>query len=773
MSTTRARGGVRVIIGAAALVTAAVTGPAPARAHAATDPGTFSVGLPTVVDPIRGVGEPDILVDNNNNPMVTGPGGSSAATSFFWYSKDGGLTYPLLGPANGHMICPASGGGDSLGTIDHATNQIYLVDQESLADLGFGTFDPKTGAVSAGCANNSEATADRPFEGVLSANSAAPQSRADSGKPLVYLSFACQACGEGANNSGLAFGWTDDGLTWHPADPGVTGDNTATNTFQEGGALSGLEWHGPTVVDPTTGYVFTAISCNQGSGCPDVSYTQNTVGSNAQVEMGVAVGVPYADPKNQDSGNLGQFQRMTYVPACINEVGCQEEGSLFPVIGMDSNHTLYEMWTEGNGFGSTTATPGAADWHIWYTYSLDSAADHHMHTQWSQPVQVDTGMQTATMGWMAVGDPGHLGFIWLGDTQMRAHPSAVDKDVTGNPGVAGASERQWHVFMSETTDGLSATPTFQQSQVGLGPNHIGDICLQGTVGCIETVGNRNMADFISVDIGPDGALQGTWANDANQLATLPTTLIPGLPLTETARQVSGPRLRGTGDVQDSRFDPTPTSGTLDPVGDATFNGTNVPQLDLTGSQITFDGQNVVVTMNASDLSSLASPDTTNQTHVWWLTTWQFQHKIWFAKAESDSGGAITCTAGAPASYDRPALNAQTGATLVDYQGGTAVSGCTQSGNSIRITVPANLVGNPANGDLLETASSYTALDNGQKPYVTSTAGNIPTIVDITPAYNAGLGVPGSDLPESPLAPALIMVGIAAAGSGVLRRRIRR
>lgn len=751
----------RVLVLAGVLGAFAFASPAPLRTAASpASPGTFAVGVPTVVDPVRGAGEPDIVVDNSNNALITGPGGSGAQTSFFYKSRDGGLTYPLLGPSGGHWVCTASGGGDSLGTIDRTNNDIYVTDQEALASLGLAKISGVSGQLtSQECANPPGVGADRPFEAIIpSGNSTTPQSAADNKKPIVYLSWACTACGGDAANSGLAFGWSDDGVTWHAADPGVTQDNILTNDVQEGNTLAAFEWHGSMVADPVNGNVFTALSCNPGNGCPNGS------GHN---EIGFAVGTP--QPAPIAATNVGQFAALTYHTACTGVTGCNEEGSLFPVLGMDSGRNLYEMWSEGNGFASTTGALNSEDWHVYYAVSPYSATDP-LHTHWNAPVRVDTNVPTATFGWMAVGDPGHVGFVFLG-SDTRKHPSA--KDAT----------RQWHAYMAETTNALDAAPVFQQAQVGTGPNHIGDICLQGTVGCIENSqpnstsgGNRNMADFISADIGPDGALQATWANDSNQFASRPTTLTPGLPLTTTARQVSGPKLIGSGNVTDSRFDTTPTTaGISDASGDALYpvqGGTNSPQLDLTSSNVTWDGSHVIVQMSVANASALTSPDTTNQKNVWWLTTWQFNHKIYFAKAQSAGGGAITCTAGLPSSFDRPGLNGQTVATLVDYSGGTAESDCKLSGNTFTITVAATDVGTPADQAVLESTAGYTVLDNGAPPEVGPGAGNIPTVVDASPAYDALLSAPAVNTPESPLAAGLLLGGGAVAFVYFRRRRDR-
>lgn len=728
MFTTRRalRLGLALVGGAAVALPMAGT---PLASHAAT---SFAVGIPTIVDPVRGGGEPDILVDNSNNALITAPAGSGAQTSFFWRSRDGGLTYPMLGPSAGHWICPAAGGGDSLAVMDRKSGNIYLTDQEALADIGSAVIDGRTGAVTTQCASAPGATADRPFEAVLNSTTA-PQSVADPGKQIVYLSWLCSGClGAGGANppsdGGLAFGWSDDGVTFHAADPGVSPDTLVTNTLEEGNTFQNFSEHGNTVVDPRTGYVYTGVTCSgkksaNGAACP------NTLGNN---EVGIAIGAPQSSPA---AANIGQFSKLTYQTAVNTDpdgTTMSQPNSLFPVLGMDSNGTLYEAYIEGDGFATPTdSLDDAAAWHIYYAYSTDAP----LHQHWSKPIQVDKGNQTATtdFGWMSVGDPGKLGFAWLG-TPKREHPSFQDK----------TDKRFWHPFMAVTTDGLDAHPQFQQQEVGIGPNHINDMCLQGTVGCIQNIGNRNMADFISTDIGPDGALQMTWANDSNELATLPTTLIPGLPLTETAREVSGPRLIGSGDVSDSRFSSVPTTaGISDATGDALYPvdssqgaQSNQKQLDLTASRVAWDGQNVVVHLSAADLSSISSPNAT-QPNVWYLTTWQFNHTIYFARAQSSATG-MSFAAGPAASFDRVGLNGQTVATLVDYSGGTAVQG-SQSGNDISITVPASLVGNPSNGSVLESVTAYTMLDNGAKPFVGPATGNMPTITDATPAYNGQLG----------------------------------
>jgi len=269
-------------------------------------------------------------------------------------------------------------------------------------------------------------------------------------------------------------------------------------------------------------------------------------------------------------------------------------------------------------------------------------------------------------------------------------------------------------------------------------------------------------------------------------------LIPGLPITETALQVSGPRLIGSGSVSDTRFSAAPTTnGIGDVSGDALYpvqGGTNVPQLDLTGSRIEWDGTNLLVHISAANLASLMSPDTANQNEVWWLTTWQFDHKVYFAKAQSILGQAPVCTAGIPKSFDRPGLNGQTVATLVDYGASTlaptasaSTVQCQQKGNEFVITVPPSDVGGPSAGSVLEAVTGFSLLDNGAPPCLIGSnapgdptpapCDNIPTITDATAAYNAILAPPSANVPEFPMAPLVIgLTGLVAAGGYAVRRR---
>jgi len=681
---------------------------------------TFKVGEPTIVDPIRSGAEPIIAIDNKGNPMVSAPGGSTVTTSWYWKSHDGGQSYQMLGPSSGHFLC-STGGGDSLLAYDKVSGDMYLTDQQSLASLATGKMTAD-GTTTSACFTTPAMSADRPFEAILhpTGKVVAPQVRENGGKPIVYLSWQCNGCFTGnavnaAKNEGpggLAYAWSDDGTHWHAADPGVPVDTLVTDQFYEAPVVTAYQWHGTMYADPETGNVFTAISCSS-SGCPN-GKTDN--------EFGVVEAKPGAN--RTDSTNAGQFASEEYrtVANKVNGKPMPDPGSLFPLLTGDSAGTLYMAWVQGDGFASdVNAAPPASSWHVYYSYSTDKP-DHKV---WSAPIRVDQGIESATtvFTWAQAGDPGKLAFTWLA-TPVRENPSRP------------TAAKPWYPYMAVVTGADTAHPAMQQSRVGVNPMHIGDICLRGTI-CVASNGNRNLADFISVDIAPNGAAMMTWCSDANQVSTLPTSTQTGVPITLTARQTAGPRLIGSGNVGDDRFSVASTGGKADIAGDGALSGaTSAPDLDLTGSSVSLKGSNVHIQMPVSNLADLSSPDS-SKSNVWWLTIWQFKNKIYFAKAESDSNGTPTFTAGEPSSFDRPGIALGTIPAMFDYRGGTSVTG-SKVGNQWMIDVPASVVGSPKQGDLLESVASFTVLDNGLPPFATA-VGNVPSVIDSTPAYNATLG----------------------------------
>jgi hypothetical protein len=119
-------------------------------------------------------------------------------------------------------------------------------------------------------------------------------------------------------------------------------------------------------------------------------------------------------------------------------------------------------------------------------------------TKFSKVVQVDSGgLLSNVFPWSSAGDPGMVDITWY------ASPAADNND-------HGA---QWSEMFAQTTNALSANPTFVQSRIsGPQPIHSADVCLAGTL-CLATGGNRNLSDFQGVAVDPCGFAQAVWDDD--------------------------------------------------------------------------------------------------------------------------------------------------------------------------------------------------------------------------------------------------------------------
>jgi hypothetical protein len=762
VKTVPSRGAIGLLLIACLSAVAAASLSRPAAAES-----PLVMGIPTIVDPIRGGAEPMIGVNNKTNAWVGGMTSESTQTTWFWHSADGGLSYTLAGPATGHWLCPTGEAGDQSVAIDPVTNPTdpnvnatYLMDQNLVVantinfarmnENGSDPVNPVVPPANVSCGNHPTGNIDRPFGVVLhpTGPTMAPQFVENNKLPIVYASWDTQSPSD-PSSEGMAYFWSADGVHWRVADAGVLVDNQAN----DGKLIAPHDLQGAMVIDPTTGYLFQAIGCSvgvggitgAGSGCP-----KSATGGTPQVGVSVlkpacpATAPNCPEPASRaDPNNIGQFASETYQTVATTVAGQPINNSpdnIVPGIAMDSAGTLYVLFIPGNDAPNPGTPPvPVQDFHVYYAYSTDWP-DHKI---WSAPVQVDKPVlsnsgpvfQTTVFPWGVAGDKGRLAVVWLGAvTSPRQYPATADPNM---------QDKQWHPYVSVITNAGTPSPSFHQAKVGMGPNHIGDIGLRSG-------GNHNLLDLISISVGPDGAVQASWANDANRLTRLTnpgTSLeIPGLPVVETSRQVGGPRLIGAGDVNDTRFSSAPTDHVNVQPGNVFYprisDSTNpiprsyFPQLDLTASRIESRGNCLKIHVRPNNPWSLASPNPT-QPNVWWLTTWQFNSKIYFAKAESDVAGVPTFTAGMPTTFDALNIFTQTfNPKLADYSGGSTVPGA-WNGNEFVITVPTSEVGLPTAGNILESVTAFSVLDNGLPPVLGATrgSGNIPDVIDATPAYN--------------------------------------
>jgi hypothetical protein len=156
----------------------------------------------------------------------------------------------------------------------------------------------------------------------------------------------------------------------------------------------------------------------------------------------------------------------------------------FPQATMDSAGNIFVLFSEKIG--------GQTNTHVMMGVLPRGA------TQFTKVVQVDKGgLLSNVFPWASAGDPGMVDITWYGS------PAADNND----------HDAQWSEMFAQTTNALSARPTFVQSRVsGLQPMHSADICLAGTL-CLVTGGNRDLADFQGVAVDPCGYAEAVWDDD--------------------------------------------------------------------------------------------------------------------------------------------------------------------------------------------------------------------------------------------------------------------
>jgi hypothetical protein len=166
-----------------------------------------------------------------------------------------------------------------------------------------------------------------------------------------------------------------------------------------------------------------------------------------------------------------------------------------------------------------------------------------------------------------------------------------------------------------------------------------------------------------------------------------------------------------------------------------------------------------------------------------VVRWQMGDTLYYAEAEQPASGTPTeFYAGKVASIDLCSVSACDPHYFVypgAANGGNSITGTTSSdasGTTYTFEVPLSDIGNPANDSLLEEVDGYVfaapASANVTAPNAAAQGEQgIPTEIEGTKTFNASLGTPNAQLPETPLAIALPLVALLAIViAGGLRRR---
>jgi hypothetical protein len=648
--------------------------------------GAISFGPAIVADAQRTEGEPLLHLDKDAKYWETGPWGFSTTQSFMHRSVDGGDQFNVVSPTELRPNGPP-GGGDSTVAIDDQ-GFVYFGDLE-------GALEQLDCSVSNDSGNN------------WKKNPACARGPDD--LPLT-----------GTDRQWLA---VDNG-TNHTIGPAGANDNTVFYAFHGVGTghwiLSSPGSTGTT--DVTGGLVFTNSNVDPmspaytgGGNCGELVFDPLSRNLYYPCQAGdhVEVIVGHVN-KNQRTG----ITFTTHVLA-ISPGG--SVSNLFPPLSVDSTGNVYVVWSD----------PG--DHNLYYAYSTNQG------TTWSPTVKINAPpAKSNVFAWAEAGSAGNLVAVWLGNDSSTLSDNMPN--FGSNP--AGATAFPWYGYVALIRNANTPSPTFEQDRFTEKPMHYGQIC-NGGIGCTVSMGDRVMADFLSVDLAPDGAIQIMFNDVSSQYHGAHLFL---------ARQLTGPTAIGT-----TLSKPTPASPVFDPTGDAQVPhyspigaGANLPQLDFTQLSVTQPNSTTLhVSMTLNSLSSLMPP--AGKTNAFWITRFQALsrddtnttdvYRHFYVGAESVGGAAPIFFAGSPTRDGPPAGCTTTtpGTCKVEQYPAEFTSLTTPSltgtvnGNTICIDLPLSLFG--ASRPIGPTLYNVTAFSGGRN----NVAADVYTEGDSTRSFDFTLG----------------------------------
>jgi hypothetical protein len=435
-------------------------------------------------------GEPGLKVDSHNCIFATAPGEP-------WLRKSVNNGASFLPKVNPVADRPLSAGDEDVLPIPQANGArpdlLYFVDLAQLAainvakstDGGFNWAAPGPG----GAAGEVDASTDRQW---IAYDRNVPAS----GDLTVY-----EMDHEAASEE-IRFNALTNDTAWSAAAAGMTDPELIlppNSTFPNTNP-------GPVFVDPRSHLVygiFNASTINTNRANPPFGKMPN---------VWEAVGAPPAAAGAPPGPftNHPVFKGLFDSPASPQPTpppGAETFGTNcsndFPSATIDNAGNIYVTWAMNNARTN--------EYMVWF------ASSHDHGNSFYGPFQVSKGPGAAVMPWIAAGDSGRVEIVYYATN----HP--------GDPNFASPSDTHWNAMFAQSFNADGREPVFTTSQVSDHVMHNGGICNQGLLCQLTTGGDRSLADFFQVAIGPDGLANVVFADNGSS-ATHATF----------ARQTSGP-----------------------------------------------------------------------------------------------------------------------------------------------------------------------------------------------------------------------------------------
>jgi hypothetical protein len=140
---------------------------------------------------------------------------------------------------------------------------------------------------------------------------------------------------------------------------------------------------------------------------------------------------------------------------------------------------------------------------------------------WSPPINLtkETG-DSAVFPWMIAGSPGQVDLVmYKANTGLNPNIAFYDSngrfcDPTSQTGCQ-PNTTVWNTYFGQSQNALNTGPNFKIVQISDHPVHTGGLCTGGT-GCEDSPqANRDLLDFLTIDVDHTGAAYTTWADDNN------------------------------------------------------------------------------------------------------------------------------------------------------------------------------------------------------------------------------------------------------------------
>jgi|GEM_PF-1722233 len=713
-----------------------------------------------VVDEQRPGFEPDVKVAPNGSIYTSVPFGFSTTESFVWSSLDHGNSYQFVPGNVGGTGKPATcfGGGDSDLFLDPG-GALYFSDLQGLTNISNSVSRDGGATWATNCAAAPNTPDDRMWfagTGSLAA-----------GNLNLYQDFDAVASSvSGGGGNVLVETESHDGTTFVPV-VNTSPDSTCVGPAIHDCVTGNEGISGNQVADPNTGNVYIAHTTTEGSsGTPGVRVAEG------RITQGAVPTASWVESPNLDGALCpGSVPSADGSPSCADSSGNPEEiaGENFATIARDSAGYLYVAFTAGPldhnpndpNFGALTAPE-----QIYVVHSRQPAGANPAAITWSTPQRITgTGASagTNTFPWITAGSDGRVDVAYYHTSELSEQGTCASGSGTCTLyGASSLSNAEWSVQMAQSLNANAPDPTYTTADVSETYVKQGPICTNG-IGCASG-GDRSLGDFLQVTTDASGAALVSYVFDTSADTSGGENAGPEV----ISRQTSGPSLLASvGSVTPGDGPGSPMGSVSDPIGDAFYsaNGTRTPageNLDLTGASLA-NGPNrtLIARIDVRSLASLTAPAGAGGPDASWIIRWTDvvpgttgNGHIYYAGMDNNQGSGGS---GSPSFFvgDTSAIpppgNPAEHTKYITYPQSTRLNGSQASYDPatgvITLHIPLADVGNPADGQVLYSATAFTA--TSASPQSSTTLFNL---IDATTPFELVIGPPGT-VGSSPRGPA--------------------